>query len=117
MVTAIVFFAILGLFFLVRWYDREKRGSFMTWHRSGNLWELEPQKTPFSEALGTLIGNAGGIYLSVVLMLTFVGIEPPARITVGTMELEPLASAAILLAAIQPVLLGLTQGIRKRARF
>lgn len=117
MVTAVVFFALLGLFMFLRFRDREQRGTPLTWHRNGNMWEVDPRKTPFSEALGTLIGNAGGIYLSVVLMLTFVGIDPPARITLGTMELEPLASAAIVLAAVQPAVLGLVQGIGKRVRF
>ncbi len=100
MFTATVFLFLLGLFLLFVAYDRYTNRVSARYRRE-NLWELEPRTTPLSEALGRLIGNAGGIYLSMVLLLTFLGLDAPERIVFGKLELEPLASAAIVLALAQ----------------
>lgn len=113
MFTAAVFLFLLVLFVWFLVYERyAKRGS--GWHRRENLWELEPRTTPLSEALGKLIGNAGGIYLSMVLLLTFLGLDPPERIVYGRLELEPLASAAIVLAVLQSGFMNFYAAVRTR---
>lgn len=100
MFTAAVFLCLLGLFGLCTAYNRYA-GRTAARYRDGHLWELEPRTTPLSEALGRLIGNAGGLYLSMVLLLTFLGYDPPERIMFGNLELEPLASLAMVLALAQ----------------
>ncbi|MBC7106488.1 MAG: hypothetical protein H5T97_11145 [Firmicutes bacterium] len=64
--------------------------------------EFEERPSPLSQALAGLVGTAGGIYLSLVLLLEFLNIEVPARVSLGPVSLEPLASISLLLAVIQP---------------
>lgn len=100
MFTAAVFLCLVGLFGVCVAHNRYRRRAAGGYRRE-NLWELEPRTTPLSEALGRLIGNAGGIYLSMVLLLTFLGFDPPERVMFGRLELEPLATVAIVLALVQ----------------
>jgi hypothetical protein len=75
---------------------------------------LEERPSPLSQALAGLVGTAGGIYLSLVLLLEFLNIDVPARVSLGPVSLEPLASISLLLAVIQPFVwrLGFGGGIR-----
>lgn len=62
----------------------------------------EAKSTPISRALTNLVGMAGGIYLSIILLVTFLEIKVPERIKFGTVSLEPIATISILIAIIQP---------------
>lgn len=61
--------------------------------------------SPLAEAVRQLVGVAGGIYLSLVMLTGFLGMNLPERIMMGHMELDPLALSAMGLACVQPVLL------------
>ncbi len=61
--------------------------------------------SPFAEAVRQLVGIAGGIYLSLVMLTGFLGLNLPERIIIQKMELDPLALFAIGLACVQPVIL------------
>lgn len=61
--------------------------------------------SPMTEAIAQLLGIAGGIYLSLVMAMSFLGMEQPALITVGEMMMDPLALVSIILAFIQPIVL------------
>ncbi|HHX77030.1 MAG TPA: hypothetical protein GX697_01580 [Firmicutes bacterium] len=63
---------------------------------------LEPVPSPFSTALSELVGSAGGIYLSLVLLVSFLKIEIPPEIFIWEVALEPLALVALITAIIQP---------------
>ena len=73
-----------------------------------NRWRVE-QKTavdsPMTEAIAQLLGIAGGIYLSLVMALSFLGIEQPQAVAVGTMAMDPLAMVSVILACLQPIVL------------
>ncbi|MCL6634144.1 MAG: hypothetical protein K6T29_00015 [Peptococcaceae bacterium] len=64
----------------------------------------EPRASPLSQALANLVGVAGGIYLSLVLAVTFLELQMPERVEVCGYSLEPLAAASILAALVQPYL-------------
>lgn len=78
-------------------------------------WDVigESKASPLSRAITNLIGTAGGIYLSMVLLFTFLEVNVPDRVNMGDVSLEPLAALAIILAIGQPFVLKLFQ-LRKR---
>lgn len=61
--------------------------------------------SPMAEALTQLIGIAGGIYLSLIMGASFLGIEAPEKVIVLGAAIDPLAAASIGLALVQPILL------------
>ncbi|MCG9967754.1 hypothetical protein L9W92_06765 [Pelotomaculum terephthalicicum JT] len=73
----------------------------------------ESKSSPLSKALTNLIGVAGGIYLSLVLICTFVELQLPARVHLGHYSLEPLAAISIIMALAQPYILKVIQAWRK----
>ena len=81
---------------------------------SNNRWRMEQTAavdSPMAEAIAQLLGIAGGIYLSLVMALSFLGVAQPAAVMVGTMAMDPLAMASVVLACIQPIAQG---WLRKR---
>lgn len=73
----------------------------------------ETKSSPLSEALTGLVGTAGGIYISLVMLFSFMELKVPSKIEVFRMGLEPLAAISFALAIIQPFLIRLLQ-LRKR---
>ena len=69
--------------------------------------------SPLASALAYLVGVAGGIYLSLSLVIDFLKLTVPERVTVWKFELEPIAAVAITLAVLQPFLLRLYHYIRR----
>ena len=63
--------------------------------------------SPASVAIGELIAIAGGIYLSLVLVVSFLKITLPQTITVSHLQLDPLAMIAIAIALLQPIFISL----------
>jgi hypothetical protein len=74
-------------------------------------WDVSEISTPspLSQALTGLVGTAGGIYLSLVLLFTFLGLQLPERVYLGEVQMEPLAALSIALAIVQPFILRLFQ--------
>lgn len=62
----------------------------------------EPIPSLFSKALAQLLGVAGGIYLVLVMAVSFLKIEIPAEIHLFGLAVEPLAFVAVVLALVQP---------------
>jgi hypothetical protein len=58
--------------------------------------------SPFSKALTELLGTAGGIYLSLLLLVQFLSVEIPALVNIFGLKIDPIALAAILIASLQP---------------
>lgn len=58
--------------------------------------------SPLAEAMSQLVGIAGGIYLSLVMLTGFLGVETPERIRVLNLLMDPLAVVSIVLACVQP---------------
>ena len=57
-----------------------------------------------SLAIQDLIGTAGGIYLAITLLISFLKIVIPDKIIIFAIEVEPIALISILLAVFQPVI-------------
>lgn len=73
----------------------------------------EGKTSPLSQALANMLGVAGGIYLSLVVIATFLEIDLPARIHLGGLSMEPLAAVSILMAVAQPYMQRIINAWRK----
>lgn len=78
------------------------------------MWRSPEASERLAKAISQLVGTAGGIYLSLELLLTFIGIpeqywEPPAFYF-----FKPLALISLLIAILQPYGQKLFQYIRNR---
>ncbi len=65
----------------------------------------ETAASPVSRALAELTAIAGGIYLSLVLMVNFLKVNLPATIAIGDLIIDPLAVVALMVALVQPLIL------------
>ena len=73
--------------------------------RSNAYWREETINSPLAEAMSQLVGIAGGSYLSLVMLVSVLGIEMPQKVNFLDMLLDPLALLSILLACLQPLAL------------
>ncbi|KJS11119.1 MAG: hypothetical protein VR67_15355 [Peptococcaceae bacterium BRH_c8a] len=85
-------------------------------YRRDKEWDVigEAKSSPMSRALTGLVGTAGGIYLSLVLMQTFLELELPPNVQMGSIALEPLAAASIAIALLQPFAMRFVSLARRR---
>ncbi len=60
------------------------------------------KSSPISKALAELIAVAGGIYLSLVMLVSFLNVSVPEKISILGINFEPLAVISIITALIQP---------------
>ncbi|KUO71358.1 MAG: hypothetical protein APF81_19070 [Desulfosporosinus sp. BRH_c37] len=84
-----VMFLIVGIGFSVR----ERKYLLM--------WRSQPSSNHLAAALSQLVGTAGGIYLSLELLFSFLKI-PENLWSDSVFFVEPLAVISLLLAIIQP---------------
>jgi hypothetical protein len=69
--------------------------------------------SPASIALGELVAIAGGIYLSLVLLTSFLKLSLPEKVCIyDNLLIDPLALAAIAIAILQPLFLSLLRRFR-----
>lgn len=81
-------------------------GIWSVWIRSRRYRQSAQMKTkvsPLSMALQELIAVAGGIYLSLILLVSFLKVSIPEKIFLWGVDLEPLALISVVLAALQPL--------------
>jgi len=81
------------------------------YYRSSNV---EAVASPASRALAELVAVAGGIYLSLVLLVSFLKLNLPEAVAIGQVQVDPLAIAALLVALLQPLLFSLWPRIKGR---
>lgn len=81
----------------VRFYQRSK---------------LEVTASPVSRAVAELVAVAGGIYLSLVLLVNFLKINIAEVIVIGQFQIDPLAAVALLIALLQPLVINLWQHLK-----
>ncbi len=67
----------------------------------------EIKASPLSLAIQELISLAAGVYLSLIMLISFLKLDMPAKITVLQISIDPVACTAIGLAIIQPIVLKL----------
>jgi hypothetical protein len=91
---------ILVIVLLVGWAIRAR----INLRRRRSIQNIENTVTsPASLAMGELIAIAGGIYLSLVLLESFLNMTIPDTIMIFNMSLDPLALLAIIIALLQPL--------------
>jgi len=108
MLTTFCFFLAVFILLLLSTMERTRQLS-----AQARIPREAPRTSPMGSALAYIVGVAGGIYLSLSLLVDFLEIKLPPRVSVWGMELEPLAAVAITLALLQPFLLGLIRYIRR----
>lgn len=76
--------------------------AFSVWERKYFLlWRSAERSSPLSTAIAQLVGTAGGIYLSLELLFSFLKI-PEDWWKPSTFMVEPLALISLILAIVQP---------------
>lgn len=71
-------------------------------------------ESPASIAIGEMVAVAGGIYVSMILLASFLKLSLPEKISVLAYQVDPLAFIAIIVATLQPILLAYYYRIVKR---
>lgn len=69
--------------------------------------------SPLSQALQEMVGTAGGIYLSLVLLALFLQVSLDEKWLIFGTKMDPLAFMALLLAILQPLLKRLYYRLKK----
>ena len=87
----LLFLALRAKFWL-RWQARVTNGL-----------PQDPVPSAFSVAIAELLGIAGGIYLSLIMVVSFLELTIPERIVLWGVAVKPLALLAIVLTLIQPL--------------
>lgn len=65
---------------------------------------VESVSTPISQGITQLVGMAGGIYISLVLLISFLSIDFMEKVTIGEFTFDPLALLSFLVAILQPII-------------
>lgn len=63
---------------------------------------VKPKDSSLSEAIVELVALAGGIYLTLTLLLEFLGIKGLERAALWGVTFDPIAAISIVLALLQP---------------
>lgn len=70
----------------------------------------EPRPTPLSQGLVDLVAVAGGIYLALIMVASFVGYELPGPTSFLGGRVDPVAVLSIALAVVEPFISRLFEG-------
>lgn len=106
MVEFVALLGLLGLAVREKVNRKERQQARLTDVLSG------ARASILSEALASLVATAGGIYLSLVLLTTFLKIPVPENVNFLSTNVEPLAGLSVILALFQPFMLKLWDRIR-----
>jgi hypothetical protein len=94
MVVAVllVFFALIvwSLWLRVRHYRDSVAG-------------VETKSSPVAMAVQELVATAGGVYLAIVALTSFLKLDMPDKVSLLAVGVDPLAVSAIILAIVQPL--------------
>ncbi len=94
----LIVFIIIVISLQMRMLNRKRSAN-----KSSDQLPFEPLPSPFVKAMTELIGMAGGIYLSLVMLVNFLDLELPPKVNILGMEAEPLALLAIIISIVQPL--------------
>jgi hypothetical protein len=87
--------------------------------RKNNKWRSSRAKSlqsPLSQALAHLVGTAGGIYLSLELLCTFLGLSHEEWHAITPLAINPLAAFSLIIAIVQPFMVRVWEFIGRRIR-
>ncbi len=71
------------------------------------------EASPMSVAIAELVAIAGGIYISLVLIVSFLKMQIPERVYWFNVSLDPLAMIAVIAALLQPIIILFYYRIKK----
>lgn len=71
----------------------------------------DTKESTFSIAIAELVATAGGIYVSLLLLFTFLDLEVPGKIALMGIQVDTLAGISLGVALLQPILLGIFRKI------
>uniref|UniRef100_A0A7C2IDZ8 Uncharacterized protein n=1 Tax=Ammonifex degensii TaxID=42838 RepID=A0A7C2IDZ8_9THEO len=108
MLATLLFFIMV--FIVVALSVRERAGQLSAQAR---VFNGTARSSPLTSAIAYLVGVAGGLYLSLSLIIDFLGVKVPVRVTLWGLEIDPLAAVAIVMATLQPFLLRLYRYFRR----
>lgn len=75
-------------------------------YRSAEI-PTEIKESMFSVALAELIATAGGIYVSLLLLFSFLDLAVPGKISVAGIHVDALAGCSLVIALLQPIIWGI----------
>ena len=64
---------------------------------------VEMKVSPVSLAVQELVATAGGVYLSLIMLVSFLKLAIPEKVLLFEVSLDPLACTSICLAVVQPL--------------
>ncbi|KUO52269.1 MAG: hypothetical protein APF76_04330 [Desulfitibacter sp. BRH_c19] len=106
-------FVLLLIVVLIGFAVREKvKHKVRTSSASGIPEEIK--SSPVSQALAELVAIAGGVYLSLLMLTTFLGLELPSKMKLVSVEIDTIAGIALILTLAQPFILKIFKKITKR---
>lgn len=70
----------------------------------------------FSNALFELVSAAGGVYIAIIMLITFLKIQIPEKWPVLDVSLDPIALVSLVLVAIQPIIVRLIHVVKRLKR-
>lgn len=79
-----------------------------------NITEVANQSSPLSLAIQGLITTAGGIYLALIGLTSFLKLDIPDKVTLLQVNLDPLALSSIGAAIVQPIILRIYNKVLSR---
>ncbi|MDA8443017.1 MAG: hypothetical protein M0Z55_11690 [Peptococcaceae bacterium] len=80
------------------------------WNRQRRIEQIA---SPLSTAIAQMVGIAGGIYLALGVLASFLNLELPDRVRAYGIGLDPLALLSIFLSMLQPYLIRLNNFRKK----
>lgn len=77
----------------------------------------EIKQSPLSIAIQELIAVAGGIYISLIMLISFLKLSVPNQITLTSQtDIDPLALLALVISILQPFVIKLVRRLKCHAR-
>lgn len=70
----------------------------------GSPFPVEPTSSLLSQSIVELLAVAGGIYLSLIMVVAFLQLDLTEKVILGTVKIDCLAFLSLLLALLQPFL-------------
>lgn len=104
---------IIGIFVaLLVYFSLRERMRIKSYRKE---WDVigDSKTSPLSESLAGLVGTAGGIYLSLVMLTTFLEVQIPSRVSVSVVSVEPMAAISFVLAISSPYINRLMRGLKR----
>lgn len=69
----------------------------------------DPLESPVSRAISEMLGVAGGIYLALLVLVSFLQINIPSTVNIFGVKMEPLAFISVIITLLQPYAVELKQ--------